>query len=97
VEGIEIYERGDGSFGVVIEGVELSIDEKNDLAWRDGFRNCPRGRSFEAMMRFWMLTHGNAKRKAPFVFRGHVIHWDTRPADTPAGQTAARARRKKAR
>jgi hypothetical protein len=39
VEEIEIYERGEGSFGVIVDGAELTPDEKDALAWRDGFRS----------------------------------------------------------
>lgn len=76
IEPIEIYERGDGSFGVLVNGIDLSLDEKAQLAWRDGFRLFGRKRAFDSMMRFWMTTHGNADRNSPFVFSGDIIHWD---------------------
>ena len=76
VERIMIYERGDKTFGVEIEGVELSTDEKNALAWRDGFRTELRAGAFAVMMRFWMKTHGNAEGPESFVFEGDLIHWN---------------------
>lgn len=61
VEPIEIYERGDGAFGVVISGQELSRDEKSALAWRDGFRDAGRHGAFREMMSFWMRTHSDGR------------------------------------
>lgn len=72
VEDIVIYERGDGSFGVKLGGAELGKDEKDWLAWRDGFRDGPVPESFDRMIAYWLATH---KRSAPFVFEGDLIHW----------------------
>jgi hypothetical protein len=56
-----------------IAGRSLNELEKDQLAWRDGFR--PDGTSFEQptgsfdlMLRFWKSTH-----ELPFV--GNIIHW----------------------
>jgi hypothetical protein len=52
----------------------LNEQEKEELAWRDGFR--PEGTTFEtptgcfaSMLQFWSKTHD-----LPFV--GNIIHWD---------------------
>src|SRR5579872_1238894 len=69
-------------FRMSIEGEQLTLDECNELAWRDGFRTVGSDhftdQSFDMMMRFWMLTHGNPRRKGLFRFTGHIIHWDPR-------------------
>ena len=49
-----------------IDGVQLSWDEKNLLAWRDGFRDEDGDPSLDSMMDFW-------SGQLPFV--GHLIHW----------------------
>jgi hypothetical protein len=66
VEGIQIFQDGLRR-RVFIDGNELSLDEKNSLAWRDGFRP-EEGFSFAfaAMSLFW---------DARLPFDGHVIHW----------------------
>lgn len=69
VEPIEIYERGDGTFGVVIAGEELTPDEKDALAWRDGFRSLRRGQFME-MAEFWMKVHADGRP----VFFSRVNH-----------------------
>lgn len=61
VETIVVYECGDGRFGVVVDGIELTPDEKAALAWRDGFRSGPRAEAFTEMMQFWMRTHGDGR------------------------------------
>lgn len=68
VEEITITERRD----VIIDGITLTEDERNLLAWRDGFRiptlknpNDPRY-SFDLMMRFW---------DGRLPFQGQVYHW----------------------
>ena len=55
-------------FDIRLNGVPLDWDEKNQLAWRDGFRP-ETGREYALihMMEFW-------KGRLPFV--GHLIHWD---------------------
>lgn len=62
VEEIEIRAEGPTYTDVVIsiDGVELSRDECESLAVRDGFT------SFADMMEFW---------QGRFPFSGHVIHW----------------------
>jgi hypothetical protein len=85
VEDILIYERGDGTFGVVIDGIELGIDEKNALAWRDGFRHAGRRNAFASMMIFWKQEHG--RTGAPLDFSGDVIHWNPEVAAPPPGST----------
>ena len=91
VETIEIYTRGDGTFEVLIERVELSLGEKNLLAHRDGFRSDD---PFLEMMRFWAETHHTGKvigirvkrgghqeprcvfgTRKSLDFVGHIIHW----------------------
>lgn len=63
VEPILIYERGSGTFGVVIAGHKLSLDEKDTLAWRDGFRNYDQSHTgaFVEMVRFWVEEHGDGR------------------------------------
>jgi hypothetical protein len=53
---------------IEVAGIALSRDERNDLAWRDGFRE-PRGvdEPFDQMLEFW-------RGRLPFY--GHLIHWD---------------------
>lgn len=74
LEDIKIYRAQ-----VWITGEELTLTEKDLLAWRDGFRHpwnldgssgimC-RG-CFELMLEFWVKTHGDNN------FSGDVIHWD---------------------
>ena len=67
---------------VWIDDVELSLSEKNSLAWRDGFRfegtvmevtDPPVERDegcFDLMLQFWVEKHGSTD------FDGHIIHWD---------------------
>lgn len=64
VEDILIYERAEGTFGVFVDNVELTPDEKDALAWRDGFRsyNPNYMGAFVEMMRFWSATHGEGRR-----------------------------------
>lgn len=91
VEPINIYECGDGRFSVWVGENELTPDEKDALAWRDGFRdqeNAP----FVQMMQYWINTHGDGKRilvtrvnypagepvkgyGKPLDFEGDLIHW----------------------
>lgn len=61
VESIEITPV----WHVLIDGVILSPDEKEQLAWHDGFT------SFSAMMDFW---------EGRLPFSGDVIHWE-RPSE----------------
>lgn len=65
VERIWIFESGKVCIGYL--DVELSLGERNDLAWRDGFRNGLEETAFERMQEFWV-------DRVPF--EGHIIHWD---------------------
>ncbi len=75
VEEIRIAEGQEGGidrFRVWIDDQELSLDERNALAWRDGFRGSGEKRAFEEMVRYWVMGNpGNA----PLRFTGHIIHW----------------------
>jgi hypothetical protein len=51
---------------VFIDGVELNLDEKNALAFCDGFRSRGIEHAFEEMMGFW-------EGRLPFT--GDIIHW----------------------
>lgn len=73
VESIVIYERGDGTFGVVVDGFPLSIAEKQALAWKEGFRGNGNRGAFTAMMLSGAVPR---KGKGPLDFSGHVMHWD---------------------
>jgi hypothetical protein len=58
--------RVSASQQVFIDGVELNADEKNALAFCDGFRSRGVEHAFEEMMEFW-------EGRLPFV--GDLIHW----------------------
>lgn len=75
VEAIRMYASKSASYGfaVFVDGVGLDLDEKNGLAWRDGFRSQGCDRAFDEMTTYWIKLHGKAK--GPLDFRGHVIHW----------------------
>jgi len=62
VEEISIG-NGFGSGSVFIDENELSGDEREQLARRDGFS------SFHEMLKFWQTP----KNRLPFF--GHIIHW----------------------
>jgi hypothetical protein len=66
VEEITITEALD----VIVDGIELTKDEKNALAWADGFRGYGRDQAFAEMMQFW-------EGRLPFV--GDIIHWRWTP------------------
>ena len=54
-------------YGIWINGNVLTEDERNLLAWRDGFRTCGhQEHAFEEMMEFW-------EGRLPFT--GDIIHW----------------------
>jgi hypothetical protein len=72
VESILIYECGDKTLSVFINGEQLGTDEKNALAWRDGFRGNGNRGAFEEMAAFWKAEHPEVLTDA---FRGDVIHW----------------------
>jgi hypothetical protein len=69
VQDILIYQRGDGSLGVVIDGVELWPGEKESFALSDGFQN------FGSMSTFWLKTHN--RKHGPLDFHGDLIHWES--------------------
>lgn len=89
VEDIRIYECGDGRVSVIIDGNELTPDEKNALAWRDGFRSVGPAAAFFEFLNFWAEVHGDGRTVAetrdgePYFpthgttldFHGHLIHW----------------------
>lgn len=56
------------NYGIWIDGDELSLDECNALAWRDGFRDAGTKDAFDAMVSWWMNGHG-------LPFTGQIIHW----------------------
>jgi hypothetical protein len=58
--------RVSASQQVFVDGVELNADEKNALAYCDGFRSRGMPHAFEEMMEFW-------EGRLPFV--GDIIHW----------------------
>lgn len=61
---------------ITIEGVDLSPDEANLLAYRDGFRTYGHeaGIALGEMQDYWHTLHGaNA-----FPFVGHLINWEFR-------------------
>jgi hypothetical protein len=71
---------------VCIEGIALSADECNSLAWRDGFRTRGYEHAFEEMMEFW-------QGRLPFT--GHVIHWRfTEVPDEPRESIRGRWRKR---
>jgi hypothetical protein len=57
---------------VEVAGVELDRDERNALAWRDGFRSRGKDAAFAEMVAFWLKEHGARGR---VEFRGHIYHW----------------------
>lgn len=65
---------------VFIDGVRLSHDECDELAWRDGFRLPPKNSAFVQMMMFW---------EGRLPFHGQLIHWDY---DHPVTREARRKR-----
>lgn len=85
VEEIEIRREGFGRrmgflWKFVIDGISLSTDEMNALAWRDGFRSSEYDNAWAEMADYWIRMHGSGNK--PFVFCGHVIHWRYKPALT---------------
>lgn len=74
VEPIAIYRAQ-----VWLNGEELSLSEKDLLAWRDGFRYrntagtlelTGSGGCFDLMLQYW------AKNRGPDNFTGRIFHWD---------------------
>lgn len=88
VEPINIYECGDGRFGVVIASNELTPDEKDTLAWRDGFRSYhpEHTGAFVEMMRFWTETHGDHRATIQVNRANHPAGepWRPKAGTTPA-------------
>ena len=67
---------------IFVDGVSLSLDEANLLAWRNGFRpvGSSEGRpgpAFELFFRYWRTLKQNGKKRA-LPFSGDIIHWDYR-------------------
>lgn len=85
VRDILIYERGDGSLGVVVDQMELGCYEKELLAMSDGFPH------FGAMSAFWKHEH---RREGPLDFAGDLIHWES---DADAEQHKAEYSKRRAR
>lgn len=54
-----------------IDGVELSPEEANLFAWRDGFRSRTPETALGELHDYWHKLHGHAA----FPFHGHLIHW----------------------
>lgn len=52
---------------VFVVGNCLTQDERESLAWHDGFRLAGLEKAFELMMQFW---------EGRLPFSGHIIHWD---------------------
>jgi predicted transcriptional regulator len=52
---------------VYLAGNILTVDERDLLAWHDGFRDIGKDTPFEQMMEFW---------RGRLPFSGQVIHWD---------------------
>jgi hypothetical protein len=74
---------GPATIRVFVEGMELDRDERNRLAWSDGFRSRGRRRAFSEMADFWIEEHGKRKR---LHFRGQIIHWNP-DVDVPGPHT----------
>lgn len=55
---------------VSIAGEQLSLDEANAFAYRDGFRRDGWHHAFKLMLQFWIEKHGAS------AFRGTITHWD---------------------
>jgi hypothetical protein len=83
VEEVNIYAEAGGTLGVTItagrhgnridDWRQLSMDERNALAWVDGFRSSGRRKAFAEMSAYWLNMHG--KTGGPLEFFGHIIHW----------------------
>lgn len=73
---ITVFRHAYANIGRVwIEGIELSLDEANALAWRDGFRGHGTSEAFAEMVSYWMKLHPEVRRGCQYDFRGDVIHW----------------------
>ena len=72
------------SHQVFVDGVELNADEKNALAYCDGFRSLGVARAFEQMMAFW---------NGRLPFHGDIIHW-SKKLSRPSPQRAVSRQRK---
>jgi hypothetical protein len=56
---------------VIVEGQRLTLDEKDALAYRDGFRETGRTRgAFNLMMAYW-----RKRLKKQAIWKGQIIHW----------------------
>jgi hypothetical protein len=76
-------------FRVWINGSELDRDERNALAWADGFRGSGR-QPFAEMCDFWIKNYGKSKK--PLRFSGDMIHWNP-TVSMPVRTRAAQAKR----
>lgn len=86
---------GPFNYRVEIDGADLDFQERDLLAWRDGFRfgspdsgevsQSPK-ECFRLMIDFWMKTHGG---QVPLDFHGQIIYWDSRK--TEAGKPGQKA------
>lgn len=70
VESIRIIEVVD--VRVFVNDIELTDDEKNALAWRDGFRTMGPSYAFQEMCDYWLKLHPTP---GPLAFEGDLIHW----------------------
>ncbi len=83
VQDVQIYRRGDGTLGVIIDSIEVLFDELDPLARSDGFRN------FADMSAFWIAEHSDRHGNVDFL--GDMIHWDpTKPAAAPTRSSSRR-------
>ncbi len=83
IQDIQIYRRGDGTLGVVIDRLEVLFDELDPLARSDGFQD------FADMTAFWLAEHSD--RQGNIDFHGDMIHWD--PDRPQPGPNKAKRRR----
>lgn len=86
VEIIEFWDTGlerplHERVAVYRNGKVLDGDQRNDLAYRDGFQNDPElarigilNGCFAQMVQFWASTHGLGHRTNKWF--GQIVHWD---------------------
>jgi hypothetical protein len=68
---------------VFIDGAELSRDERNALAYADGFRSRRDGEYFLEMLEFWI---------GRIPFEGDIIRWQYSKAEVDRARTIAKHR-----
>ena len=74
---------------VIVDGIELSPDEKDALAFRDGFRDTAYDHHFYEMVEFW---------NGRMPFKGKIIHWKhPHPVNVARSQAVSTATRGKAK